>query len=135
MSETPQEVARRLRPLMVAGAVTFTPTQIAAGAELCRKLKQDGSLVEYKTYINWNGVVMMARNALWDTAENDPDHAPNLWAAIRQKNGIRYIEADMPAELAFGLGDKGWWQDELYESRMEGNVYTPVSAPAAWAKV
>lgn len=127
--------ALNLRALIERGTASYTLTEAAVGTRLMPRMKYDGSLIEYMTRIAFNGVTMMARTALYDTVENDPEHAPNLWAAIRQKNGIRYIEENMAAELAFAYGEKGWWNDELYISRMEGNPYTPASAPTVWEKV
>ena len=128
--------ALTLRSLMERLAAAATNITDAANATaFYPRLKYDGSLISYKDRINWHGVTMMARTALYDREENDPDHAPNLWAAIRQRNGIRYIEADMCAELAFDNGERGWWNDELYESLMAGNVYTPATAPTVWRKV
>lgn len=130
-----RQEALRLRALIERGTTTYDMTEAAFGTILMPTLRYDGSLIEYKTRVGWYGVTMMARTALYDREENDPDHAPNLWAAIRQKDGIRYIEQDMVAELAFDNGERGWWENELYESQMAGNVYTPATAPTAWRKV
>lgn len=130
-----RQEALTLRALIERGTVSYTMTEAAVGTALMPQMHYDGSLIEYKTRINWHGVTMMARQALYDYEQYNPDNAPNLWAAIRQKDGIRYIEVDMPAELAFSFGERGWWEDELYESQMEGNVYTPATAPTVWRKV
>ena len=128
--------ALSLRSLLERLAAQITNNTDAANATVFYpRLKNDGSLIEFKTRINWHGVTMMARQALYDYEQYNPDNAPNLWAAIRQRNGIRYIEENMPAELAFGLGEHGWWNDELYESLMEGNAYTPAVVPSVWRKV
>lgn len=131
--------AKQLRALIERGTVNYTMTEAAVGAILMPKLKYDGGLINYKDRIGWpvdgNYVTMMARTAMYDTVENDPAHAPNLWALIREKNGFRYIEENMAAELAFDLDEKGWWEDKLYKSKMQGNPYTPASAPTVWEEV
>jgi hypothetical protein len=98
-------------------------------------MKYDGSLIAYKTRINWHGQIKMAAQDLWATEANDPDHAPTLWTNIRYKDGYRYIEDNMSAADAFDLGERGWWNDILYESLSAGNVYTPTQYPQGWKEV
>lgn len=46
-----------------------------------RKLRT--AMTKAGTRINWNGTVKKAAADLWDTAENTPDAAPDLWAGNR----------------------------------------------------
>ena len=48
------------------------------------RLKGNGSLVKACTRINWNGNLYRATVDLWDTAENTPDNAYNLWERINE---------------------------------------------------
>lgn len=105
--------------------------------DLLPTLKNDGSLVAVDTRINWSGTVKKAKNALWDTEQNDPDHAPELWSDIAYRDGIRYIPVTIPADLAFSFGELGWWNEELYHSIRPGektNVHNPAQYPAGWEK-
>lgn len=99
------------------------------------KLKQDGKLVRAGTRINWGGVVMKAAVDLWDTAENDPDHAPTLWAKIDYRDGYRVIPETITVTTAFSDGEYGWWGDVLYRSKVNSNVYTPAQYAANWEVV
>ena len=99
------------------------------------KLKQNGSLVKAGTRINWNGSVMKAAVDLWDTAENDPDHAPTLWAKIDYRDGYRVIPETITVTTAFSEGEYGWWGDVLYKSKVNNNVYTPAQYAANWEVV
>lgn len=99
------------------------------------KLKQDGKLVRAGTRINWNGAVMKAAVNLWDTAENDPDHAPTLWAKIDYRDGYRIIPETITVTTAFSEGEYGWWGDVLYKSKVNSNVYTPAQYAANWEVV
>lgn len=99
-------------------------------------LKQDGSLIKANSRINWNGTLKRAAVDLWDTEENNPDKAPELWEDIEYRNGIRVIPSAIPATDPFKLGDYGWWGNDLYQSAYEGdNVWTPEGYPAAWTKI
>ena len=99
------------------------------------KLKQDGGLVKAGTRINWNGTVMKAAVDLWDRAENDPDHAPTLWAKIDYRDGYRIIPETITVTTAFSEGEYGWWGDVLYRSKVNSNVYTPAQYAANWEVV
>ena len=99
------------------------------------RLKADGSLVKAGTRINWNGMIKKASVDLWDSAENSPDNAPSLWANIEYKDGYRIIPDTLTVTTAFAKGECGWWNDVLYRSLMDGNVYTPVVYPQGWEKV
>lgn len=132
---TPQEKARKLRPLIEKAAASLTDKDASMSAELFPKLKQDGSLVEADTRINWKGKVMKARSDLWDLEINDPDHAPTLWAELSYRDGIRIIPEYITVTEAFSENELGWWGDVLYRSKVNNNVYTPVQYPAYWEAV
>lgn len=98
-------------------------------------LKEDGSLVSAGTRINWNGTLKKAAVDLWDTKENNPDNAPNLWADLAYKNGYRIIPEVITVTTAFAEGECGWWGDVLYRSKVSGNVYNPDVYPDNWELV
>ena len=97
-------------------------------------MKYDGSLIPYQTRINWNGTVKMAAADLWDTEENNPDNAPALWSDLKYRDGIRIIPEVITAAEAFAKGERGWWGEDLYESLIDANVYTPAQYPEGWRR-
>lgn len=130
-----REHARKLRQLLVKASESLTDKEASEGVELFPKMKYDGGLIRYLTRINWQGTIKMAAVDLYDTQANNPDNAPNLWTDIAYKDGYRFIKANMSAAEAFGLGECGWWEGELYESLIAANVYTPETYSAGWRKV
>lgn len=96
------------------------------------KLKEDGQLINVGTRINWNGKIKRAMVNLWDTVANNPDNASTLWEDINYKAGHRLIPEVITAGAAFSKGELGWWKDELYESLLDSNVWTPDAYPAGW---
>lgn len=129
------ERAKMLRPIIEQAAQSLDDKVASEGAELFPRLKHDGSLVKAGTRIDWNGTLMRAVVDLWDTEQNNPDNAPTLWEPVMYKNGVRIIPETITATLAFSKGERGWWQDVLYESLIDGNVYTPAQYSAGWAEV
>ena len=94
-----------------------------------------GALVKSGTRINWKGALKRATVDLWDTAENTPEAAPNLWEDVLYKNGVRVIPSPITAGLAFSKGERGYWGDVLYESLLDSNTWTPEEYPAGWQEV
>lgn len=48
---------------------------------------------------------------------------------------MQRTEHDPGAGRAFAKGEKGWWNDELYESLLAANVWTPAVNPDGWKKI
>ena len=128
--------AIQLRAVIEQAAQTIDEKTISEAPELCRTLKQDGSLVRAGTRINWNGTIKKAAVDIWDTEANDPDHAPSLWADIAYRDGYRIIPETITVTTAFSKGEKGWWTDgKLYESKVDSNVYTPAQYADNWKEI
>ena len=87
------------------------------------------------TRINWNGTVKRAAVDLWDTAENNPDNASDLWENLAYRDGFRIIPETITAGLAFAKDELGWRGDVLYRSTLDSNVWTPEQYPVGWIKV
>ena len=83
------EQARKLRPVIEQAAESLPDVTASTAPTLFPALKQDGALVKAGTRINWGGIIKRAAVDLWDTADNDPDHAPALWEDIGYRAGFR----------------------------------------------
>ena len=114
-------------------ALPAVPDKDASGCvDLYPTLKQGGKLIKAGTRINWGGWLKQATVDLWDTEENDPDHAPGLWVKINYKDGVRVIPDVISAAEAFALDELGWWDGAIYKSLIAANVYTPDAYPQGW---
>ena len=124
--------AIKLRTIVEKAAASLEDKTASEAPSLFPRLKQDGSLVKAGTRINWNGTVKKAAVDLWDTRENNPDNAPTLWEDILYKDGYRIIPETITVTTAFQKGEYGWYGDNLYESLIDNNVYTPEQYKAGW---
>ena len=111
-----------------------TDTQASLAVSVYPTLKQDGSLIKSGTRINHNGMIIRAAVDLYDTETNSPENAPTLWEALNYKDGYRIIPEVITVGTAFSKGELGWWNDELYESLVNSNVYTPDQYAPNWSK-
>lgn len=121
-----------LRTAIETAAVSLDDRAASTAAALFPRLTGDGALIRAETRINWRGTVKRAAADLWDMAENDPDHAADLWEDIEYRDGYRIIPDVITAAGAFALGECGWRGDVLWRSAMAANVYTPEQYPAGW---
>ena len=130
-----RDEALKLRAAMMQGSTSLDDKTASTAPDMFPRLKEDGSLVKAGTRINWHGTVKKTAVDLWDTAENNPDNAPALWADIDYKDGYRIIPETITVTTAFAKDECGWWGDALYRSLVDGNVYTPEQYAANWELV
>lgn len=127
-----REIANRVHAVIVASCKLADDKTASIAPELYDTLKEDGSLVEHGTRINWHGTLKKAAVDLWDTKENNPDNAPTLWEDIQYRAGHRIVPEVITVTTAFSKDETGWWGDVLYQSLLDSNVYTPAQYPAGW---
>lgn len=127
------ERAKLQRQNIILASASLDDKTASETPELFGKLNQNGELVKAGTRVNWNGVLKRAAVDLWDTVENNPDNASTLWEDIAYKDGIRIIPETITAGLAFSKDELGWWNDILYVSLIDNNVWTPTAYPAGWS--
>ena len=129
------ETARKYRTI-IERAMALTEDKDASEApDLFPVLSESGKLISAGTRINWNGVLKRAVVDLWDTTENNPENAPSLWEDIAYREGYRIIPATITVTSAFAKDELGWWNDKLYKSLNNANVYTPDQYAAGWEEV
>lgn len=127
--------ARLQRQNIIAATVSLDDETISKTPELLAKMNYNGELIKAGTRINWQGLVKRAAVDLWDNEMNNPDNAVNLWEDIAYREGYRIIPDIITVGTAFAKGERGWWRDELYESLIDANVYTPDQYAAGWEKI
>lgn len=128
--------ALKLRALIEQAVVALPDKEASEGAMLFPRLKGDGNLVKAGTRINWNGVVKRAAVDLWDTLENDPDHAPDLWDDIAYRDGFRVLTGEIPATNPVQPDACCWYKDVLYRNILGvASTYLPSEYPAGWEAV
>lgn len=127
--------AIRLRGVVEQAAQSLDDKTASTATQLFGGMKHDGSLIKAGTRVNWGGTLKQAAVDLWDTAENNPDNAPTLWADIAYRDGIRVIPETITAAQAFALNEPGWWNEHIYRSMIAANVYTPDQYAAGWEQL
>ena len=119
-----------------ADARAIPDRELATHPDLFPRLKGDGSLIEAGHHINWNGIIKRAANAMWDTVENDPDHAPTLWNDIEYREGLRVLTGPIPETNPVQVDEICWYKDEKWKN-ISGvpSTYLPDEYPTGWEVV
>jgi hypothetical protein len=129
------EQARKFRKVILNIAPTLDDAEASTAPDMFPRMKYDGSLIPAKTRINWNSKLKRSAMDIWDIEANNPDNAPTLWEDIAYRDGFRIIPDIITATLAFSENECGWWDDTLYRSKVNGNVYTPIVYPDNWETI
>lgn len=111
---------------------TINDKDASVAKDLYPTMHYTGEAINAGTRINWNGKVMKAMATLWDVEDNDPDHLPEFWGEIKYKDGVRIIPQYIEAIDPFHANELGWWNDILYRSKVDNNVYNPEQYPPNW---
>lgn len=127
-----RDEALKLRAIVEQAAASLDDKTASEGVQLFPRLKHDGALVNAGTRINHGGRIKRARVPLWDTFENSPDVAPNLWEDIEYRAGIRVAPDVFTSTNAAKYGELLWFGDNVFKSLKDGNTHTPAQAPEVW---
>lgn len=130
-----REEALAFRRLVELGAQSLSDKDVSTAPDVLPRMTYSGELIKNGTRINWNGTIKRAAVDLWDTEQSNPDNAPALWEDVLYRDGIRIIPDTITPGLAFAKGERGWWGDDLYESLLDSNVYTPEQYQSGWKKI
>lgn len=129
------------RKQIEAAALNLDDKAASESPDFYEHMRYDGKAISAGTRINFEGVLYKAAVTLWDTEENNPDNAPDLWAKIEYVNGIRIIPnvagGSFDVARAFALNEPGYWEvdGKTYKSLLPSNVYTPIAYPQGWEEI
>ena len=137
------ERAKELRAVIEEVMSGVEDSIASRGPELYPRMNYDGSLIKSGARICWEKlkedtvelVVMRAAVDLWDREENNPENSPSSWEELKYRNGIRIIPDTITVTSQFAKDELGYYNDELYRSKIEGNVYTPDQYEDGWEKI
>ena len=129
------EQVKKMLPALKKSVVSLPLDDLGWVVPLYPSMEYNNELIPSGTYISWGKDIKIALSDLWDLEIFNPDNAPELWETVKFKDGYRYIPEIFYPTTKFPIGTRGWWKEELYESLIEGNVYTPETNPSGWKKI
>lgn len=133
------EQAEAIREAMDVAGATLTEDMALECARLYRpwEVGRDYKVDEYLTYgVNGVGDPQLYKVVQAHTSQADwtPDKAVSLFVAIGlDEDGYPVWSQPTGAHDAYNKGDIVDYNGTLYESLIDGNVYSPDGYPAGWA--
>lgn len=126
-------VAARLVVADKIAAEAITAAEATTLAPLFDPWRPDEA-VEVGALRRWDGTLVECLQAHTTQADWTPAATPALWKIYRDP------EAETPAEWvqptgahdAYSIGDRVTFEGEVYESKIDGNTYSPAAYPAGW---
>lgn len=133
------EQAQAIREAMDVAGATLTDEQALECVRLYRpwEVGKAYTMGEFLTYgVNGVGDPQLYKVAQGHTSQADwtPDKTPALYVAIGlDDSGYPVWSQPTGAHDAYNKGDVVNYNGVLYESLIDGNVYSPEAYPAGWA--
>lgn len=135
------EQAEAIREAMDVAGASLTEEQALICVRLYRAWEIDKAYAvdDFLTYgTNAVGDPQLYRVAQAHTSQADwtPDAVPALYVPVGlDDNGYPVWSKPTGAHDAYNLGDIVDYKGDLYESLINGNVYSPEEYPAGWKRV
>lgn len=128
--------ARQLRAMMVKAAASLNDTDALSAIELFAPWKV-GTAYTVDTRIRYGGKLYRVVQSHTSQADWTPDVTPALYTEVAEPGTIPVWRKPTGAQDAYMKGDKVHYPDAdsfVYESTMDGNVWSPDEYPAGWEK-
>lgn len=118
-------------------AESLTDEQITAVTAAFPAWSGDGVKVGVGDLRVFDGVLYRCVQAHVTQDDWTPDKTPALWVPARKTTGQAPAEWKQPtgAQDAYKVGDQVTFEGAVWESTMDGNVWSPAGYPAGWKKV
>lgn len=144
--EAAKELRRRIDASTAAAQVTVAPLiaaetltdeQVDAVTAAFPAWSGDGVKVGVGDLRSYDGVLYRCVQAHVTQDDWTPAATPALWVSVRKTTGGAPDEWVQPtgAQDAYNVGDRVTFQGAVYESVIDGNVWSPSGYPAGWKRV
>lgn len=134
---TPQDKARKLRPLIEKAAVSLPDEDALEAVELF-PMWQAGHAYAVNERVRYGGKLYRVVQAHTSQPDWTPDATPALFAEVAPTGVIPVWRQPTGAQDAYNIGDKVHYPDvngPVYESTIDGNIWSPEAYPAGWRAV
>lgn len=93
--------------------------------------------IEYKKddKVRYEGVLYKVLQPHASLSAWTPNAAPSLFARVLSEDGQVLPWEQPDSTNAYMTGDRVWYNNEMYESLIDNNVWSPEAYPAGWRKV
>lgn len=134
---TYQEKARALRPYVVKASASLSDEDALEAVELFPSWMADTGYAADQR-VRYGGKLYRCVQAHTSQAGWEPDKTPALWTEVAKPGEIPVWRQPTGAQDAYSKGDRVHYPDAdgpVYESTIDGNVWSPEAYPAGWKEI
>ena len=128
---------KKMRAMMERSAVSLTDEDALQAIELFPLWQPDKSY-SAEERLRYSEKLYRVVQAHTSQADWTPDITPALYAEVAKPGEIPVWKQPTGAHDAYNTGDKVYYptkDDDIYESLIDANVYSPEAYPAGWSKL
>ena len=132
-----REHAYKLREMMHKAAVSLVDEDALEAVELFPAWAADTAYAA-DDRIRYGEKLYRCVQAHTSQSDWTPDVTPALWTEVAKPGEIPVWKQPTGAQDAYNKGDKVWYPEKnttVYESTIDGNVWSPADYPQGWMEV
>lgn len=122
----PQEIARKLRPIIEKAAASLTDTDALDAVELFTRWNGDSKEYDINDRVSYDGTLYKCLTGHASQVSWTPDASPSLWARVDNpaEEWPEWVQPTGSTD-AYGLGAKVSHNGKRWTSDYDGNVWEP----------
>lgn len=129
------ELAKKLRPYIEKAALSLSDEDALEAVNLFTNWKNN-TYYEKDVRVNYNGVLYKCLQSHTSQEAWTPTDAPSLWAKVLIPDPNIIPEWEQPDSTnPYMKGDKVMFEEKIYESTIDNNIWSPSAYPAGWKEV
>ena len=129
------ELAKKLRPYIEKAALSLSDEDALEAVNLFTNWKNN-TYYEKDVRVNYNGVLYKCLQSHTSQEAWTPTDAPSLWAKVLIPDPDVIPEWEQPDSTnPYMKGDKVMFEEKIYESTIDNNIWSPSAYPAGWKEV
>ena len=126
------ELARKLRPYIEKAALSLSDEDALEAVNLFHNWTS-GEAYEKDQRVNYEGILYKCLQAHTSQDGWTPTAAPSLWAKVLIPDENVIPEWEQPDSTnPYMKGDKVIFDNQVYESAIDNNIWSPAAYPAGW---
>lgn len=129
------ELARKLRPYIEKAALSLSDEDALEAINLFHNWAPGEEYIKDQR-VNYEGILYKCLIAHTSQEAWTPTAAPSLWAKVLIPDENVIPEWEQPDSTnPYMTGDKVSFNDKVYESVIDNNIWSPAAYPAGWKEV
>ena len=130
------ELAMKLRPYIEKAAISLSDEDALEAKELYPQWSGEGIKYVPDMRVRYDGILYKVLQTHTSQPAWTPPAAPSLFAKVLIPDPDVIPDWEQPDSTnAYSIGDKVRFNGKVYESLINGNVWSPADYPAGWKEV